>query len=299
MPSAGLLTKPGVRRHRRRLPRPVAPFPKETLASYLRRLEIANGLPTDRTGISLGIRRGDDISSALSELTGRPVRVLQFALPELRSSARRVTPMLRDEPTRPHWACDLCCRRAGINVPVRRWAIHDEVVCLRHRRWLGSAVEDTAEQLDLSAHADVLDARRRHRNLISRSGRVAVHDVYETSARVVWEWQCQGRRIPSVNARLDRLRAGKSCTYLDAELHAALYPAAVALTSLLASPQWRRLAFNADDTCVQRFLQEVAATVADGYYPAGGLDPLRHHLVVGSSGLRVIPMRAIPLASLD
>lgn len=66
---------------------------------------------------------------------------------------------------------------------------------------------------------------------------------------------------------LDRLRAGRSCSYMDAAVHAALYPTAVALTSLLTSSTWRHLAFNADDAQTRRFLHRVAETVTDGYYP--------------------------------
>jgi hypothetical protein len=173
--------------------------------------------------------------------------------------------------------------------PVRRWVAHDEVICYHHRRRLGSPAEETTEQLDLASHPDALAAWRRHRNLIARRGRAAVHDVYEASARIAWDWQCQGRRLPSVSARLDRLRAGRCCGYMDAAVHAALYPSAVALTCLLTSPSWRHLAFNTDDTCVRRFLHRVADTVTGGYYPTGGQDPLRHHLTNGSRALPVPP----------
>lgn len=151
--------------------------------------------------------------------------------------------------------------------------------------------------LDLSGHPDVIAAWRRHRNLIARHGRAAVHDVYETSARIVgdWDWHLQIRPLPAVTARLDRLCAGGSCTYLDPVVHAARYPATVALTSLLTSPHWRPLAFNANDACVRRFLQRVADTVTDGYHPTGGQDPLRHHLSTGVPALRVLPSPPLPI----
>lgn len=271
------------------------PFPHETVPSYLRRLQVANGLPVDRTGASLGIRRGDDTLEALLALTGRPATALRWTLPQLTTTDPRMPPILRGEATRPHRACQLCCQRAGIDQDVRRWIRHEEVICLRHRRWLGSPLEETTEQLDLSAHPDVLAAWRRHRNLIAHRGRIAVHPVYETAASIVWSWQWQNRPLPSVSARLDRLRAGRTCTYLDPVVHAARYPAAVALTSLLTSPHWRHLAFNADDKKVRRFLARVAETVTDGYYPTGGQDPVRHHLDTAVPGLRVIPMPAEPL----
>ncbi len=40
--------------------------------SYLPHLEAANGLRTDTTGASLGIKRSDEIAVALTEPTGRP-----------------------------------------------------------------------------------------------------------------------------------------------------------------------------------------------------------------------------------
>lgn len=79
---------------------------------------------------------------------------------------------------------------------------------------------------------------------------------------------------------------------MDAAVHAALCPTAVALASLLTSPTWRHLAFNADDAQTRRFLHRVTETVTDGYYPTGGQDPLRHHLSTGSSGLRALHVRA-------
>jgi hypothetical protein len=100
--------------------------------------------------------------------------------------------------------------------------------------------------------------------------------------------------FPAVSARLDGLCAGRPCTYLDAEVNAALYPAAVALTSLLASKYWRRQGFNANSDNVRRFLHRVADTVTDGYYPTGQ-DPLRHHLATGVPSLRIIPLPAEPL----
>ncbi|WP_224274250.1 hypothetical protein [Nocardioides lacusdianchii] len=99
-----------------------------------------------------------------------------------------------------------------------------------------------------------------------------------------------------MTARLDSLRAGRPCTYLDPLVHAARYPTAVALTALLTSPHWRHLAFNADDTRVRHFLQRVADTVTNGYYPTGGQDPLRHHLNNGVPAQRVLPRPGAPLA---
>lgn len=292
MPRTASRPKPGLPRLVRRLPRPIAPFPQETITSYLRRLELANGLPTDRTGANLGIRNGDNLLWMLRVLTGRPAVVLRQALPQLSSTDSRVPPTIHGEAARPHAACLLCCRSAGADQHVRRWVTHDEVVCLRHRRWLGSPEEETDEQLDLTAHPDVLAAGRRHRNLITRHGRPQVHAAYEVAARIVWDWQLQNRRLPEVSARLDRLRGNRSCTYMDSAVHAAQYPAAIALTSLLSSPYWRRQAFNLFEEPIQRFLQRVADTVTDGYYPTGGQDPLRDYLNHGGSA---VPSESVPL----
>lgn len=292
MPRTATRAKPAFVRLVRRLPRPLPPFPNETLASYLRRLELANGLPADRTGASLGIRPGDDMGFVLRVLTGRSPTVLRHALPQLRAADPRMPPLLREEPARPHTACELCCRAAGIDQHVRRWVTHEQVIWLHHRRWLGSPEEGTADQLDLAGHPDVLAAFRRHRNLIARRGRFAAQDAYETSARIVWDWQLQNRRLPAVSARLDRLHDGRNCSYMDAAAHAAQYPTAVALTSLLSSRYWRHQALNAVEDQVNRFLQKVADTVTDGYYPTGGQDPLRDYLRYGGGELPVMPRPA-------
>lgn len=57
---------------------------------------------------------------------------------------------------------------------------------------------------------------------------------------------------------------------------------AAALTGLLAMPTYAKLALNTDDSETRRFLQRVAETVTNGYYPTGGHDPLRHHLAAGA-----------------
>jgi hypothetical protein len=258
------------------------PFPNETLASYLHRLQRANGLAPERRGANLLIDADDDLATALSELTGRSVLVLEHALPELRprpdSPPQAIQLPGRRERAHQRLACRHCILGRTAAAHVRIWAAHEDTVCLRHRRWLGDACGGDWDQLDLTACPDIARANRRHRNLIIRHGRPAVHDAYETARDICWKWFLQGRRFPSTAHRLGLLLGDRGCAFFESAPQAALYPNVVALTSILASSSWRTLALSNDQVDIGRFVRRVATEVTDGYHPRGGQDPLRFWL---------------------
>ena len=96
----------------RRLPVAVAPFPGETLSSYVTRLALANHLERATLDECLrepGISSGPADLRRLSAATGKPSLVLQHALSEL--GPRRL--WLRGEV--PRLACRFCVAAQGIS----------------------------------------------------------------------------------------------------------------------------------------------------------------------------------------
>lgn len=266
-----------IRRHQR-LPRPLPPFPDETITSYLQRLQHAHGLASDRRGANLGISPGDDVATVLSELTGRSATALEHALPELRhrpKTAQHAVPYRLGERARQRLACRHCALSRGAGEHVQIWMTHEQVVCHRHRRWLGD--HDTpGDQLNITACPDIPTASRRHRNLIARLGRDATEHAYQAARDICWKWFQQGYRFDSPTSRLDALLDGRpTCTYHEPHPTAALYPTVIALTAILASPFWLRRALSESPDDAELFLQRVTAEVTDGYRPRGGNDPLR------------------------
>jgi hypothetical protein len=96
----------------RRLPVPVAPFPAETVSSYVTRLALANHLKPATLADYLrgpGTTRRRPDPGHLTAATGMSRLVLQQALPEL--DPHRLSP--------------------------QHWAMGYPDVCLRHRHWTG------------------------------------------------------------------------------------------------------------------------------------------------------------------
>jgi hypothetical protein len=188
-------------------------------------------------------------------------QALLRAVPELCSPAQlvkfpwlagRVGPSVAVEAA----ACRRCAAGRTTKL-VTRWRAHEDMVCLRHRRWTGSAGFGTGAQPDLRPYPEIIAASRRHRRLARQLGRPAVEHAFR-AARIIclqwhneWEW-----KLPGLDERLrslgSRYRPG-SGTPAD---EAALYPHVVALTGLLASPAWVGpvLDEHPDDTIPVRYL---------------------------------------------
>lgn len=162
----------------RRLPRTPAPLLNETVVSYLGRLAEANGLHHQdlQAHLTGSIQRNVTVEQ-LAAVTGYPARNLRYAMLELCTPADLAGMRLsgRPRPESGRWgvnwphnrtrhACQHCAAQRGI--PHRRfgrgevWTTHEDVVCLRYRRWLGTLQQDV--QPDLTAQPDILHANRRH-----------------------------------------------------------------------------------------------------------------------------------------
>ena len=149
--------------------------------------------------------------------------------------------------------------------PVTRWALHDDVVCGRHRRWISKY----HAQPDLTAQPEILHAHRRHRRLIRRHGRDPV--MRALPRRPAHLHRLAPRRAPRPRLRpphgdLPRPRlATTATTGRPSTSDAATYPQSVALTRLLASPYWRERILGNDWAGHDEFTAELRRTVAPGY----------------------------------
>ena len=255
-----------------RLPVPVAPFPTETVGSYVTRLALANHLQLATLADYLrgpGTTRTRPDIERLAAATGKSRLVLQHALPEL--DPHRLRPQLGCS----RLACRFCAAARGISSPVTCWAMGYPDVCLRHRRWTGPTVLDVGKQRDLSRVPEVLAAAKRHYVLLREHGPLRAHRAFQDALEVTLEWVRRGWWGRHRDRRLWQLSAGSVVLIRDPVLHAALYPETVRLACILASPYWVRVAVSAGQGDQGRFYAEVARRLdLSEYSPRSIGDPL-------------------------
>jgi hypothetical protein len=274
--------------HVRPLPRTVAPFRGETTASYLRRLAAANC--SDERALRVYIA-GDarEIfpfpAGRLAVAAGRDVRALRLAIPDLSAGQKRGRgyPNTYSHRKDDGLACRLCAAAKGTTEPVRCWKQPENVICLRHQRWIGIGATAESDQPDLTRHPDILRAHKRHLRLVRRLGRDAVAMGYAVADEICRKWT--GRRFcnDGFRRRMQIFYANNWQVHHTAPtIAAAMYPEEVALTRLLASPYWQAQAQLANPDGQQRFAAEVSRTVAPGYQwpqPLRSGDPLYHWII--------------------
>lgn len=253
-----------------RLPIPAGPARYETLASYLTRLAALHALPVGELWEQLSIprprsRRRTVLGDRLALVTGRPVEHLTRALPELRDPAPDWT-LWRHQPQP---GCPRCDTR-HVGGPVLRLLPHHRYVCTGHRYWIGPPdAGQPATALDGHAElaVEIVRAQHQHRRLVSRHGHAAAYDAVMTGFLIcghLWDT----RTPESTGAwrhwtrRTDRLipPGTETTAYSASRLFAAVYPEAVSLAVLIASPAWRELA-NGDTRQQRRFLAEACRRV--------------------------------------
>src|SRR5271166_375308 len=175
----------------RPLPRFIAPFRDETITSYLARLATANRLaPAVLRSLLAGSDRNDAPVPLirLAAVTGMPRAALAHAMPQICTADELAGLHIASRPrARDGWSF-VACRRCTAGRPVTRWALHDDVVCGRHRRWIS---KDQA-QPDLTAQPEILTAHRRHRRLIRRHGRDTVMRAFRDAHHICLGWRLDG-----------------------------------------------------------------------------------------------------------
>ena len=251
----------------RPLPRFIAPFRDETTSSYLARLATANRLaPAALRALLAGGDRNDAPVQLirLAAVTGMPRAALAHAMPQICTADELAGLHIASRPrARDGWSF-AACRRCTAGRLVTRWALHDDVVCGRHRRWISKY----QAQPDLTAQPEILTAHRRHRRLIRRHGRDTVMRAFRDARHICLGWRLDGIPDDGYGRRMEIFHGpgwrdrddDETCTS-----DAAAYPQAVALTRLLASPYWRKRILGKDWPWPEEFETELRRTVAPGY----------------------------------
>ncbi len=251
----------------RPLPRVVAPFRDETITSYLHRLAGPNHIDPAglRSLLARSHRKDAPVPlSRLAAVTGISCRLLGYAMPQVCTAAELSGLHVRHRPrARPGWAF-LACRPCVAGQPVTRWALHDDVVCHRHRRWISK----DHEQPGLTGQPEILHAHRRHRRLIHRHGRDPVMRALRDAQHICIGWRLDGLRDPGLGRRMEIFCSpgwDDRDEWPDQTYDAAAYPQSVALARLLASPYWRDRILGSNWAGHDEFTAELRRTVAPDY----------------------------------
>ena len=270
------------------LPRRVSPFPGEILSSYLRRLAHANCLDPEalRGHIAGRYRQRSVPTDRLAIAAGVPAATLERALADL-DGGKVWTFYIRNVPIHPMitgLACRLCAFARGATEPVWCRQHPEQVICLRHRRWIGAG--GATAQPCLDSQPDVLQAHKQHLRLVRRFGREQAMIGIAFADHICWQWRAERQNDEGFRQRMRIFRDSDwEVPAADSTIAAASYPQVVALARLLISPYWRSLAVDFSDSEHSLFAREVRNTVAPGYQwpqPSYSKDPL-HRWIIGGN----------------
>jgi hypothetical protein len=180
--------------------------------------------------------------------------------------------------------CRLCAFARGATEPVWCRQYPEQVICLRHRRWIGPGGATAQPRLD--SQPDILQAHKRHLRLVRRFGREQVMIGIAFAGRICRQWHAQRQHDEGFRRRM-RIFHGPDWELpaADPTIAAAAYPQVVALARLLISAHWSSLATGYSDIEHSLFAREIHNTVAPGYawpQPRSSKDPL-HRWIVGGN----------------
>jgi hypothetical protein len=222
------------------LPRPIPPFPRETVKSYLYRLAVANNLHPDDLRRHLTGGRGAPITLPdLAAATDRSEHGLGHALPELRPDAETA---LAGHIRRT--VCHRCAARRDAFVYAVTWQPAETMLCSRHLVWIGpEGRSHHRRQYDVAELTDIVRAQHRHRKLAGRVGREAAAEAFADAAHITELWARRGlyreRRIPLVQALLGEAPLTRRMLPSHPINPVVTYPETVDLAYVLADPRWR------------------------------------------------------------
>jgi len=246
----------------------VAPYPAETLHSFIARMAAANHVDPVTLAKHLQTPAAPGSRPALDRIaaaSGRPKSNLRHALPELSGHHGRA------HRERPRLACRSCAAARGILTPVTRWVAAHPNVCIRHHRWIGPTVRTIADQHDLSVLPEILAAARHHRRLVRRHDVLHVRSAYNDAFRVNMQWAERRRFNHHRDRRLQLLARPRCVAFNDPAMHAAMYPETVALASIMITVHWVAAAASPHKPDRNRFYTEVARRLDLPTYRTDGL----------------------------
>lgn len=264
----------------RALPRPIRPYPDETTASFLRRLESANALMPGHLRRTLR-SRAEPWLNTLSAWSGHASDVLALAMPQLLTDGDHHIPgtVLAGRPNRSlrGIACRRCARPRSAGADIEIYTTHDKVICHRHGLWIGDGTSSCADQLALHDCPEIVASWRHHQNLIARLGRARVRTAWHAASWINWRWYQQARQSPAFRCRHRILSNNDQLPQKQAAAAAALYLPTAALASIIAAPHWEAIAHSKHP---QSFLERVKDEVTEGWLPPLGIyDPLRQWML--------------------
>ena len=271
-----------------RLPVTARPARHEALASYLRRLATLNSLDGDdlwrrvTTSASGSRLRRSPAVPAVAALAGREPAALAAAIPEL-----------RDPP--PDWeslrhAPQAGCPRCDAGHPggqVLRLLPHHEYACTRHQYWIGPP-DINHPGPPLPGHPEIITAQRRHCKLVRQHGWAMAYDGVLTGLMICAHlWQNHAITGPKPTwdrRRQDLIPPGQEATQFTASrIFATVYPEAVSLAAVIASPQWRELASGTGHDARLLAAELGRRTGIPGYTPSRENDPIGHWIADDAS----------------
>ncbi|MGA5135219.1 TniQ family protein [Streptomyces olivoreticuli] len=256
-----------------RLPAPVPPTQHEITTSYIRRLATLHGLDVNALWRQVTSRQAPRSTrrvvnpEQLAALTGRSPSELAGALPEIRQPQPQWA-MFRHQPQSGCHRCD--AKHPG--GPVIRLLPHHRYVCTRHRTWIGPPDIDGPAS-DLSMLPAVVNAQYRHLRILHRHGWAATYDAVLTSFMIcghIWSSGVssdnRGHVQHAWDARAEILIPQDTVrtSFSASRLFAAVYPEAVYLAAIIASPFWRKLASGTVSERL-RFNTEISTRVTYPY----------------------------------
>lgn len=198
-------------------------------------------------------------------------------------------PELRDPA--PDWAawrhqpqpgCPRCDARHD-GGPVQRLLPHHRYVCIRHSYWIGPPdASQPATPLGWPL-PDIVRAQRRHLRLVRRYGVAAAYDAVLTGLLICGHLWGDQPQTPvdawhrwTVRAEVLIPSGSENTAFSASRLFAAVYPEAVAIAALIASPVWRHLAAG-DAGQRQLFIAEIGLRLGrPDYQPSEGGDAIAH-----------------------
>ena len=179
---------------------------------------------------------------------------------------------------------------------------HHRYVCTRHRYWVGPPDIDQPAT-GLGGLDDIVRAQRHHLRLLGRHGPAAAYDAVLTGFLFCGHLWAE-RREDGVGVHREWTRRAEvlippgteTATFSASRLFAAVYPEAVRLAGLIASPTWRHLA--AGDADQQRqFTTEVGRRLDRPHHPGDGGDAVAHWMMFDCWRPPSRPDRTFPTAA--
>jgi hypothetical protein len=272
------------------LPITIPPFAGETLFSYTFRLNEANYLQASVLKTTFKSLKDESRRhyhrKLLSVLTGRTELQVVSALPELRTAAAlNAFPHLLglvSEKAAVRPVCSQCvAAKTRPNRYLRVFATHEDLICMKHLRWLGSdsllycAPED---QFSVAGCYQIIVANKRHRRLIRRWGRQEVRGRFGDAVSALFYWRTKGDRlIAEPKVEMCRAALGISDCYWPYDRPkdvASWYPNAVALTELFLQQdaEMKRVGvLNLD--LLEAGIKDFSEKIILGLEPSGARDP--------------------------